>query len=330
MRGYCNPLLRILILLLMIPGSSVCSFNCSREFVHPLRIGTNVWPGYEPLFLAEHLGYLDRKDFHPVQLSSATDVLRKYRNGALEIAFLTLDETLLLVRDEIKPKIILVIDISNGGDVVLGGKGVKRLADLKGKRVGVESTALGPFVLKRALDHAGLRPSDIKIVRMTVDMSEKAFKEGQIDAVVTFEPFRTRLIEYGASILFDSSQIYGEIVDVAIVSDEILRQHPERIRLFIRQWYRTLIYMESNRKFAVEFMASREKITPQQYQIALRGLHFPGPTENHKLLYERPPALLKTVDHLNKYMTSNQLLIKEIDGRSLFPIFNGVMREPDL
>ena len=91
---------------------------------------------------------------------------------------------------------------------------LKELKDIKGRRVGVESGALGAYVLARALQIAGLNRTDISVVSIPVPEQEQAFQGRRVDAVVTMEPNRTRLLAQGARQLFDSSQIPGEIVDV--------------------------------------------------------------------------------------------------------------------
>ena len=85
----------------------------------------------------------------------------------------------------------MVTDISNGADVILAKPEIQSLKDLKGRRVGVDSTALGAFVITRALGQVGLSPKDIEIVSLGVSEQERAFKQGIVDAVVTFEPVRS-------------------------------------------------------------------------------------------------------------------------------------------
>jgi len=60
--------------------------GCNHAPGTPMRLGTNVWPGYEPLYLAREFGYIDREDVQLVELNSATQVMRAFRNGALEAA----------------------------------------------------------------------------------------------------------------------------------------------------------------------------------------------------------------------------------------------------
>ena len=48
---------------------------------HPLRVGTNVWPGYEPLYLAREQGYLSEDAVRLIELPSATDVMSAFSHG---------------------------------------------------------------------------------------------------------------------------------------------------------------------------------------------------------------------------------------------------------
>ena len=122
---------------------------------------------------------------------SSSEVIRAYRNGDLEAVAITIDETFLLAETQPNIRIVLVTDISNGADVILAKPEIQSLKDLKGRRVGVESTALGAFVITRALGQVGLSPKDIEIVSLGVSEQERAFKQGIVDAVVTFEPVRS-------------------------------------------------------------------------------------------------------------------------------------------
>ncbi|MCW9015004.1 MAG: ABC transporter substrate-binding protein [Gammaproteobacteria bacterium] len=121
-----------------------------------LRIGTNVWPGYEPLYLARHLGYLEGQNIRLVEYSSASQVIRSYRNDLIDAAAMTLDEALLLLDQGYHPKVVLVMDVSDGADVIIGKPDIREFKDLINKKVGVENTALGAFFLARALEKHGM------------------------------------------------------------------------------------------------------------------------------------------------------------------------------
>src|SRR4029434_5342441 len=105
----------------------------SREREPALRIGTNVWIGSEPLYLARELGYLDPAVVQLVEYPSASEVLRAYRNQAIDGMVISLDELFGLAVDGLTPRIILVVDVSHGADVVVGRPGMKSMQGLHGK-----------------------------------------------------------------------------------------------------------------------------------------------------------------------------------------------------
>src|SRR5215472_8140592 len=123
--------------------------GCMRQPESALRIGTNVWIGSEPLYLARELGRYDPSTVQLVEYPSASEVLRAFRNQAIDGMVISLDELFGLVVDGLEPRVILVVDVSNGADAVVGRQGMRSMRDLKGKSVAVESGALGAFVLSR-------------------------------------------------------------------------------------------------------------------------------------------------------------------------------------
>src|SRR3954466_12612702 len=94
--------------------------GCMREPEPALRIGTNVWIGCEPLYLARELGNLDPATVQLVEYPSASEVLRAYRNQAIDGMVISLDELFGLAVDGLQPRIVLVVDVSHGADAVVG------------------------------------------------------------------------------------------------------------------------------------------------------------------------------------------------------------------
>jgi NitT/TauT family transport system substrate-binding protein len=265
----------------------------------PLRVGTNVWPGFETLYLARSLGYYDRTPIRLVDYPSGTEEVRAYRNGEIEVAGLSMDETLALAATNPDVKIVVVMDFSNGGDVILGKPELQNLQGLKGRPV-------------------GMSPQDIKIVSLGVSEHERAFKTGKVDAVVTFGAARTKLLAAGAKLLFDSSQIPGEIVDVLIVREEVINQQSKALQALVDGRFRALDYLSKNPQDAASRMALRTGVTPEQFLESLKGLSSPNLQENQKLLAKTDPSLLNGVKRLSQVMLENKLLPKAVNLAPLF------------
>jgi NitT/TauT family transport system substrate-binding protein len=117
----------------------------------PVRIGSNLWPGYEPLYVLRERGMLP-PGLRLVELVSASQVMRGIRNGLLDGGGLTLDEALRLAAETGDVELVAVMDLSAGADAVVGRGEVRTLAQLAGKVVGVEKSAVGAYLLARTLE----------------------------------------------------------------------------------------------------------------------------------------------------------------------------------
>ncbi|PHX55634.1 nitrate ABC transporter [Tychonema bourrellyi FEM_GT703] len=283
----------------------------------PLRVGANVWPGYETLYLARSLGYYNNTPIRLVDYPSGTEEVRAYRNGEIEAAGISIDQALVLAATNPDVRIVVVMDFSNGGDVILGKPEIQNVQGLKNRPVGVESSALGAFIITRALEQKGMSPQDIKIVSLGVSEHERAFKQGTVDAVVTFGSARTKLLAAGAKLLFESSQIPGEIVDVLIVRNEVIEKQPKALQALVDGRFRALDYLTKNPQDAAIKIAPRTGVTPEQFLESLKGLRSPDLPENQKLLAKTDPSLLNGVKRLSQVMLDNKLLPKAVDTAPL-------------
>src|SRR5689334_19423517 len=239
--------------------------GCMRQPETALRIGTNVWIGSEPLYLARDLGRLDPAAVQLVEYPSASEVLRAFRNQAIDGMVISLDELFGLAVDGLQPRIILVVDVSAGADAVVGRAGMRTMQDLKGKSVAVESGALGAFVLSRALALNGMQPSDINVVHLESNEQPSAFEKGQIDGAVTFDPYRAQFLSAGAATLFDSTRIPGEIVDLLAVRASVIEKRPKAVQALLVGWFDALDYMAREPKDAARRMGIRQQTTGEQF-----------------------------------------------------------------
>lgn len=294
---------------------------CDKEPKEPIKLGTNVWLGYEPLYLARDLGYFTADDTVLVEYSSASQVMRSFRNGSIDMAALTLDEVLSLVHEGFTPQIILVFDISTGADSIISHSHISAFSQLKGKRVGYENTAVGAYLLSRALQVNQMDTADVELIPMEIHEAESAFNSEKVDAVVAFEPVRSRLLALGAKEIFSSRNIPNEIVDVLVVRTKVLDNNTNRISRLIRSWYKSLEYMRVNKTEAIQIMNKRQNMPIANYEVALKGITFPNETENEQLLglSGKAPELLETAKRLANVMVGHKLLAHQVELNNLFP-----------
>ncbi len=282
--------------------------GCGSQPEPPLRVGTNLWPGYEPLYLARQRGDLPPEVARVVEYPSATTTMEAFRERLLDVAALTLDEALLLRAEGVALRVFLVTDVSHGADVLVARPGIERLADLRGRAVAYEAGALGAFMLDQALARGGLRRSEIRRVNLSVDQHVAAYRAGLADAFVTFEPVRSRLLAEGATILFSSRDIPGKIVDVLVVHPDLLARRAGDLRRLVSGWFRALAFMGREPGQAYALMAPRLGLSPAGVAAAYAGLVLPDLDANRTMLGGRAPGIEQAAAELVSSMVSSELL----------------------
>ena len=302
--------LKTLSLLIVTFIITACDSKMTNE---PLRIGTNDWPGYESLHLAKSKNYYSN-EVKMVEMGSASEVLRAYKNGAIELAALTLDEVLLLRSQGFDPVVLAVLDISQGGDVIIAQNGLSSMQELKGKSLGFEYTALGAYIVSRALEINNMKHDDLILVPLEFSEHENAFKEAKVDAVVTFEPVKSYLLEKGGTEVFSTKEIPGEIVDVLVVSKSLIEKRKEDLNKILLGWKRAQNYLIEHIDQAAVEIAARYQFTPKEFISSLNGLALPTAKENISIFKESLPDVIK---QLQKVMISKKLIDKEADTAGL-------------
>jgi NitT/TauT family transport system substrate-binding protein len=197
--------------------------------------------------------------------------------------------------------------------------------------VAVEDLAVSTYVLGRALEEAGLEPSELELVRIPVDEHERAYVAGEVDAVVTFEPFVGKLLERGAHRLFDSTQLPGEVLDVMVVREERLEAHREQLEHLTRGWFQALRYLEAHPDDALARMSPRLEVTPRTLASALESVHLLSLQENLLLLRESSPSSLVTpARRLERFMRHEGLLKEPVHPEEMLDasILEQLQEEP--
>jgi len=137
----------------------------------------------------------------------------------------------------------IVGDFSNGNDGIVLKKG-KTVADIKGQKVNMVELSVSHYLLARALASAKLKEADIKVVNTSDADIVAAFKSADSTAVVTWNPQLMEVkAEPGATLVYDSSKIPGEIIDTLAVNTETLKDNPNLGKALVGIWFETIALM---------------------------------------------------------------------------------------
>lgn len=269
-------------------AGAVAPFLLACNQTEPLlRIGSNGWPGYQFLSWAADSGVLVPQQVRLLRISSATNGMRALSAGMLDGACLTLDEVVTSVAEGIPLKVVAILDVSFGADVVLGRGSVTSLAQLAGKRIGVEGSAVGAVMLDAVLQQAGLRREQVVTVPVLLDEHEAAFDRGDIDALVTMEPQASRLRARGARQLFSSAQIPGRIVDVLAVHQDVLSRSRHALQALVNAHFAMLARYHSDPAAARAYLAAQLGVSHGEVSTIFAGMRLPDRAENQQWLSGR-------------------------------------------
>ena len=292
---------KILLLFFLISLSS-----CSQKEEQVVAVAINPWPGYEILYLAEKLGYF--KDVGAnvklVQLSSLADAQRAYISGRTEGFGSTLIESVQSQFLGGKPgKVVMVPDYSNGGDVILTNKSLTSVADLRDKRVGAELASLGLYLLHRALTQQGLSVEDVTLINTEQLRGKDALDSGKIDAFVSYPPASIDVLaDDNYHVIFSSSEIPGDIIDVVTLSDEVIQRHPTLPGKLMEAWQRALDYANANPDQAFAIMAEREGVSSEDFAIVFREELKILSADEQITLFKKPEILQQKADDVCQLM----------------------------
>lgn len=303
------------LLLIGIPIIIVVLTSCSKAPQEPLRIASSPWPGYEPLYLARDLGYLNADKVNLFELPSSDINMESFRNHSTDLSTLTLDETLELLHDGARLRILAVMDISHGGDAVLAHPSIKNLSDIKDKRIAIVNIPLGLYMLNRTLDAAGVDRKDVKVYPMSESKQEEFYKQGKADVVITFEPVKTKLKEAGAHVIFDSSQIPNEIFDLLLIHEDVYKQRRKDVCELVKGWFRALDYLNNEPKDAMLRISKRLGVSTDDVPAMLDGIILPSRADNKRILGGDQPELIGPAQRLAEIMVQEKMLANKVDAR---------------
>lgn len=272
------------------------------------RVGGIVWIGCEPLFLAREMGLYDADAVRLVEMPSGTVNLMALAAGELEAATLTLDQCLLARESGLDVRVILVFDASAGADVILSRPGIERLEDIRGKRIGLEETASGELMLAKLLEKTAFARDDMVTVRVTADRHVEALMAGDVDVLITWEPFATQLQAWGARRLFDSSQFPDLIFDVLVARADALERTPDAFRHLLGGYFQALDHLRASPDEAFRRMSPRMGVSPEQLRTAQQGIRVMDLAANRRWLGGAPPGLASVAGTVARAMVSGKLL----------------------
>ena len=240
-----------------------------------ITIGYTTWPGYLGLYIAKEKGYFKDAGFDVdvKGYTSLADQYADYTSGKVQgSAMLTLD-VINQAYSGLDHKIVTAIDYSNGSDGIIASPNIKRVADVKGKKVAFEYGTLEEFFLRYMLDKNNLKFSDIVPINLNPEESAKAFVGGETDVAVTYEPFMSKaLSQKEGKKIYSSADAPGFITDVLAFHTNFLNENRDTVEAIINAYFKAIQFWKDNPNEANIIIAKYLDTTADQVSPQVAGL----------------------------------------------------------
>ena len=246
-----------------------------------IKIGTVVWAGYGPFYVADQLDLYKKSGFK-VQLQVFNDpalVTSSVTSGAIDGGMITYDQAISAVARGSTMKVVMPIDYSNGGDAVVSTSDITSVAQLKGMKVAYNPLSPSDFLISYALSTVKLGVQDIDPVAMPPESVTAAMASGGVKVGVTYEPSVSEIVKMEGGkkfhVLYSSKDAPGLITDVMTFNADYIAKHPAEVKAVIQGYVDGLAYMKDHPDEAAKMIGKALGIPAEEVAGQLSGVYNP-------------------------------------------------------
>jgi len=298
--------------------SVIAPSSALADDVPSFDIAWTIYVGWMPFGYMQDEGIIDRWadrydiEINLIQVNDYIGGINLYTAGRYDGATMTNMDALTIPAAGGKDSTSLIItDYSNGNDAVVLKDG-ESMSDIAGRDVHLVQYSVSHYTLARALEMADMTERDINTVNTSDADIVAVFTQPEVSAVTAWNPQLGEIAaQPGASVVFDSSDIPGEILDMLVVDTETLNEHPELGKALTGAWYETMALMYGDdpeaRDAARSAMAEAAGTDLPGYNTQLDAT-FMFDTPEKKLAFATDEELVSAMDFVREFSARHALL----------------------
>jgi NitT/TauT family transport system substrate-binding protein len=252
-----------------------------------LKIAYSDWPGWVAWDIGVQKGWFKEEgvdvDFAWFEYVPSMEA---YSAGKVDAVAMTNGDALVTGSSGSPSVGILLNDYSNGNDMVVAKPGVTSLAQLKGKKIGVELGFVSHLLLMNALASVKLTDKDVTLVNVPTDQTPQTLKSGVVDAIVAWQPNSGQALKElpGSKAIFTSANVPGVIYDALCVNPKSLAERREDWKKVTKVWMRIADFVKDPKNLdeAATIMGARVGLPADEYKKLMAGTAFLDLAGNQK------------------------------------------------
>ncbi|WP_170245543.1 ABC transporter substrate-binding protein [Fodinibius salinus] len=212
-----------------------------------VRVGVTTFWGEAAYYIAQSEGFFEEEGLeiidHPH--SAGRESLKELYQGKLDIAHVA---EIPVVRalsgalpyskyDEFNLKIFTGMIYTSNSQKVIARRdhGIENPQDLRNKKVGLYYETTSEYFFDTFLLEHGIPEKQVEKVNIDISEHYKALKNGQVDAVVSWEPHASQILKKLKNNTFKLNSVLGHsTLWLGVSSETYIQQHPETIVKYLR------------------------------------------------------------------------------------------------
>jgi NitT/TauT family transport system substrate-binding protein len=313
---------KILVVVVLLSVSIVgCmpSQEVSQTSGEVMKVATYYWPGQFWTEIADEKGFFEEAGLNVELVDTNVDYfgsLQDMVDGNIDVNMFVLYDLIDFNAKGADLVSVINVDISAGADSIVSKNEIERIADLKGKKIGLQQETYSEYMFQVVIEQNGLTTDDVIIVETKAEDIEPLVN-GEVDALVAFEPFASEAVDKAnGRKIFDTSQMPGLIPDVMAFHKSFIDERPEDVQSFVQVWYRTTEFITNNPKEAFGIIAKNYADTPGDVQAFTDEVKILNLRDN-KVSFSYASgfeSLHGTAREINTYMLENNITNKRLDS----------------
>lgn len=251
--------------------------GCGSKPAEKATLNIAYMPNYGSLWAAttaKEKGFFEEEgiEVNLVEFADGPTIIAAMESGSIDIGYIGQGAHKLCINGQ--AKIFALSHISNG-DALIGGPGITRVEDLKGKKVAYSSGTSSEDILLNSLDKAGMTMDDITAVDMDASGIVTAMISGGVDACATWSPNSLKVLEElkDSTKLCDNLTFSDTTVSLAswIVTDKYAQTNQDKILRFTKALFKAMDYAADDHYDEVAKYVSTQTATDYDSVYAQRG-----------------------------------------------------------
>ena len=269
---------------LMFALAAACATGAAAQDTK-VAIGISGWTGFAPLTLAKEAGIFKKNGVDvTIKKIPQKDRHLAIASGDVQCAATTVETYIAWNANGVPITQVVQLDKSYGADGLAVRNSIAKIADLKGKTVGVDAPGTSPyFGLAWILRKNGMTMKDVTVATMSPQAAAQAFVAGQNDGAMTYEPYLSAIRDKpDAGKIIATTLDYPMVMDTFGCTPKFIKESPKAVQAMVDSYFEALAMIAKDPKKSYEIMGADVKQTGDEFAKSAAYLRWQDKAANQK------------------------------------------------